>query len=82
MRALFTNCFTHYVDDIIAGGQTEEETFKVYAQSKEIFREGGFNLKKFLTNSKPLQEQIDFQESQKVDSRTIQLTQRILSQTD
>ena len=48
-----------YVDDIITGGETEEEAFELYVQSKQIFREGGFNLRKFLTNSKHLQEQID-----------------------
>ena len=31
-----------YVDDIITGGHTEE-AFKVYAESKKIFHEGGFN---------------------------------------
>ena len=53
-----------YVDDIITGGETEEEAFKLYVQSKQIFREGGFNLRKFLTNSKHLQEQIDRKETQ------------------
>ena len=32
-------------------------------ESKRIFREGGFNLRKFLTSSRPLQERIDRQES-------------------
>ena len=53
-----------YVDDIITGGETEEEAFELYVQSKQIFREGGFNLRKFLTNSKHLQEQIDLKETQ------------------
>ena len=57
-----------YVDDIITGGHTEEEAFKVYAESKKIFREGGFNLRKFLTNSKHLQEQINLQEKPKINS--------------
>lgn len=29
-----------YVDDIITGGETEEEAFELYVQSKQIFREG------------------------------------------
>ena len=29
-----------YVNEIIAGGRTEEKVFKLYAQSKEIFRKG------------------------------------------
>lgn len=53
-----------YVDDIITGGETEKEALKLYVQSKQIFREGGFNLRKFLTNSKHLQEQIDLKETQ------------------
>ena len=48
-----------YVDDIVSGGKTEEEVFNLYSQSKEVFRTGGFNLRKFLTNSKPLQRKID-----------------------
>ena len=61
MRRLL--CST-YVDNIITGGETEEEAFKLYVQSKQIFREGGFNLRKFLTNSRHLQEQTDLKETQ------------------
>ena len=57
-----------YVDDIIAGGETEEEAFELYAQSKQIFREGGFNLRKFLTNSRQLQERINLKETQYTSS--------------
>ena len=57
-----------YVDDIISGGRTEDEVFEVYTESKKIFREGGFNLRKFLTCSPSLQKRIDLQESQKPDS--------------
>ena len=52
------------MDDILTGGETEEEAFELYVQSKQIFREGGFNLRKFLTNLKHLQEQIDLKETQ------------------
>lgn len=53
-----------YVDDIITSGETEEEAIQLYVRSKQIFREGEFNLRKFLTNSKHLQQQIDLKESQ------------------
>ena len=43
-----------YTDDIIAGAASEDETFELYTQAKEIFQHGGFNLRKFLTNSRPL----------------------------
>ena len=51
-----------YVDDVISGAGTEDEAFDLYTQSKEIFRQGGFNLRKFLTNSKSLQTRIDLAE--------------------
>ena len=52
-----------YVADIIAGGQTEEEVLQLCSQSKEIFCEGGFNLRKFLMNSKSVQQQIELMET-------------------
>lgn len=44
-----------YVDDIITGANSDDEAFDLYTQSKEIFRSGGFNLRKFSTNSRELQ---------------------------
>ena len=44
--------YSTYVDDIISGGCNEDEAFCLYTESKKIFHEGGFNLRKFLTNSK------------------------------
>ena len=61
-----------YVDDIICGGHTEDEAFDLYTTSKKIFREGGFNLRKFLTNSKRLQERIDLQESPNPENSLLQ----------
>ena len=52
-----------FVDDIISGGQTEEEVLQLCSQSKETFREGGFNLRKFLTNSRSVQQQIELMET-------------------
>ena len=48
-----------YVDDIITGASSEDEAFDLYTQSKEILHCGGFNLRKFLTNSRQLQLRID-----------------------
>ena len=48
-----------YVDDIITGADNVDEAFELYTQAKEIFRKGGFNLRKFLSNCRPLQMQID-----------------------
>ena len=55
-----------YVDDIITGGESEDQGFNLYSQAKEMFRTGGFNLRKFLTNSRALQEQIDRAEGLKL----------------
>ena len=36
-----------YVDDIVTGAATEEETFELYTESKRILKDGMFNLRKF-----------------------------------
>ena len=51
-----------YVDDIISGGLSEDEVLDLYSQAKLIFREGGFNLRKFQTNSSLVQARIDASE--------------------
>ena len=51
-----------YVDDVITGGETENEVLSIYSEAKHIFRNGGFNLRKFWTNSTVLQKQIDEKE--------------------
>ena len=48
-----------YVDDMISGANSDEEAFELYTQAKEMFRQGGFNLRKFLSNSRPQQIKID-----------------------
>lgn len=48
-----------YVDDIVTGADSEEAAFNLYAQAKSMFHLGGFNLRKFLTISRELQQQID-----------------------
>ena len=62
-------CVLHsiYVDDIISGAYTEEEAFNLYVGAKAILQKGGFNLRKFLTNSKHLQERINHSENVKND---------------
>ena len=47
-----------YVDDIISGADTDDHTYRVYSDSKMMFKEGGFNLRKFVTNSSDLQKKI------------------------
>ena len=47
-----------YMNDSITGKQTEEEAFDFYLVCKSLMKEGGFNLRKWLSNSKSLQERI------------------------
>ena len=51
-----------YVDDIVGGAETEEKALTLYKESKALLRTGGFNLRKFTTNSSELQERIDREE--------------------
>ena len=48
-----------YVDDVISGAGSKEEAFQLYTEAKMIFRAGGFNLRKFLSNSPDVQARID-----------------------
>ena len=47
-----------YVDDLTCGADSEDEAYQLYAVSTRLFAEGGFNLRKFVTNSVLLQEKI------------------------
>lgn len=52
-----------YVDDLVSGGATEQEAFEVYKSSKWILQRGGFNLRKWNTNSTALRGMIQQSES-------------------
>ena len=39
------------VDEMTCGANTEDETYQLFTVSNRIFAEGGFNLRKFVTNS-------------------------------
>lgn len=47
------------MNDIVTGADSEEAAFDLYTQSKDMFYRGGFNLCKFVSNSRELQQQID-----------------------
>lgn len=51
-----------YVDDVILGAEDSTEAFSLYLDCKHIFREGGFNLRKFITNDIQLQTRINSSE--------------------
>ncbi len=48
-----------YVDDVSLGADDENGAFELYERSKGVLAEGGFNLRKFITNSKGLQKRIE-----------------------
>ena len=52
-----------YVDDVITGAGDEAHAYQLYQASKEILKAGGFNLRKFCSNSVLLQMQIDASEA-------------------
>ena len=49
--------------DSITGKQTEEEAFPFYLVCKSLMKDGGLNLRKWLSNSKSLQAKIAEYES-------------------
>lgn len=54
------NCL--YVDDFVAGAEDENQAFTIYKEAKDILLSGGFNLRKWNSNSKKLVEAINNEE--------------------
>ena len=52
-----------YVDDVVTGADDEDRAYSLYVESKDMLARGGFNLRKFATNSSRLQQKIDEEES-------------------
>lgn len=48
-----------YVDDVVTGARDEDQAYTLYETSKRVLKEGGFNLRKFCTNSTSLQMKMD-----------------------
>ena len=53
-----------YVDDVTFGACSVDEAFELYTKSKRYLAEGGFNLRKFTSNSTELMKRIDVNESE------------------
>ena len=47
-----------YVDDVNRGGYSVEEVMELFRVSRQMMQEGGFNLRKWLSNSKEMMSQI------------------------
>ena len=56
-----------YVDDVSFGANDDDSAYELYMQSKHVLREGGFNLRKFVTNSTILQKRINETEAEVAD---------------
>ena len=52
-----------YVDDFVSGEDCEEKALKMYTEAKSIMSQGGFNLRKLNSNSKPILKKINEVES-------------------
>ena len=48
-----------YVDDMAFEADCDDLAYELYMNSETILKEGGFNLRKFLTNSTDLQRKIE-----------------------
>ena len=57
-----------YVDDLVSGAQNDEKAFQIYEESKEIMSTGGFNLRKWHSNSRSLMNSINALEDKVVSS--------------
>ena len=51
-----------YVDDFAGGAYEDSEALQIYRTSKELMNKGGFQLRKWNSNSKPVRESIKVQE--------------------
>ena len=54
-----------YVDDLSLSLEDVDKAFELYLKSRKRMAQGGFNLRKWLTNSRPLMEKIKEMESQR-----------------
>lgn len=59
-------CF--YVDDYTGGAETVKEAIEMYDQLKNVFKEYGFNIRKFMSNSVTFLEQIPAQDKEEYAS--------------
>ena len=58
-----------YVDDVVFGAEDEDSAYKLYLESKQILRNGSFNLRKFITNCPSLQDRINKAEGTETSSQ-------------
>lgn len=59
-----------YVDDLNSGGSDDESVYTLYKKAKLRLAEGGFNLRKFVTNSMELMKRIEDSEATQPDKQS------------
>ena len=67
MAELLSKAF--YVDDLVTGEKSVSKAFDIYERSKEIMATGGFNFRKWNSNSKEIMDRIERVESKCVSQR-------------
>ena len=61
-----------YVDDLVSGELNEDRVYEIYEKSKKMMAEGGFNLRKWKTNSRELRERITQAENVNQHAQSVQ----------
>ena len=60
-----------YVDDFVSGESDTEKTFDLFEKTKSRMGQGGFKLRKWVTNSKELKRKIDLHEEDKGNEKNV-----------
>ena len=71
-----------YVDDLVAGGSDVVEVFELYQNAKAIMARGGFNLRKWNSNSRRVLKMIEEAESHQSHSLDCSVETPVNSQTE
>lgn len=64
-----------YVDDFVSGAENDDKALEIYKGSKQLMIVGGFNLRKWSSNSDDLIKSIDALESRQTDRQTHKSTE-------
>ena len=60
-----------YVDDVVTGANNEDEAHELYHTAKTLLKKGGFNLRKFTSNSLILRSAINREENPHLQPATV-----------
>ena len=73
------------MDDLITGADEDQRAFDIYQKSKEMMSKGGFNLRKWNSNSKQLLQKIassEFTENERNAKSVNKMTAEITAEDD